>query len=363
MEVDDLCYRDMKEEVYLITGGTGCVGSKVVRDLAGRGARLILLCRDVLEPKITSLIKKVRKRNKNNHIYAVNCNLEHSSCVAAFVREWLKPKEPRRLDGIICCATYRPKGSRPFIESDCKDSIRKVNHLHQMYLLDRLRPAFLLQPSNRRVRIIIVTTGIYNGNLWKGYPPFKSRKNLFQLVNKKLTVNENVLSSWRLYFQSQNLLGLYGNWLQTQLYVSELVGPQNIDVLVVYPFDEFSEAYKNYWPRQHKRLSKISKKIKVLGILPKSRHSADYVRFALFYPFSKLKQSLPAVYYPKEQQDNKFSHYMGLRLKRNLDILRSYQRNQNFDLWGRAPLLPCCKRAIKDVANLTTFFTEEANCS
>lgn len=149
---------DLRDRVYLITGGTGSLGSEVVFELAKRGARLILLCRNAMETETTRFIKMTKRRFANQHIYGVSCNLRSSDEVHKVLRAWSAPKF-RRLDGIICCATDTHK--RHFTEERIpRASAFVVNFVLQRFLLSTICETMLQQPSDRDIRVVIVTSSI-----------------------------------------------------------------------------------------------------------------------------------------------------------------------------------------------------------
>lgn len=87
-----------------------------------------------------------------------------------------------------------------------------VNFVNQMFLLEELRFASLLQPSDRVVKIVIITNMDYKSDPWKNYSPFKksSPKNKIHQQIKKLIPKNEVRICWNLYSQSNYLFGFYG---------------------------------------------------------------------------------------------------------------------------------------------------------
>lgn len=244
---------DLSDRVYLITGGTGGLGSEVVAELAKRGARIILLCRNSHEPKNIALVATLKRRFQNNHIYAVSCDLHSEEAVNTFIWNWHRTNEPRRLDAIICCATHSKRIILHFSRSLEKDVV-KVNYLLQRYLVNGLCATLLLQPSHRDVRIIITTNSVcrnypnkpgdhinkflglrYGWDLWVSY------KRIFRKCSS--------CSYWQAFFVSQMLFGVYGRLLQRQLNAKKHSdgSRSRIKVGIVDPGFIRNKSLRNFW--------------------------------------------------------------------------------------------------------------------
>lgn len=305
-----LDYRDIRDQVYIITGGTGSLGSEIVAELAMKGARIILLCQDASEQLLKVAVEKAKTHFQNSNIYPMNCDLKCAECITKFVQEWLEPEAPRRLDGIIFCASY-PFNLDAGSPEELEECIVKVNHLHQMHLLCELRSAFFLQPSNRDLRIVIITHLSYDGNPWQNYPPSEQpqRTNFIQQVYRKRYPKKN--ESKKLYFQSKLLFGLSGDQIQEELSYGLDKYPSNINLFVVDSGLKVGRKYMSLWEWQNLSCEKVRRHISFCRSREFASPCANGVLHALFCPLSDLKRISPTTFYVdntciSEHINNKF---------------------------------------------------------
>lgn len=221
--------RDIKDHVYIVTGGTGCLGTEAVARLAILGARIILLCQDTSSLRTKCILAAATKIFGKNRIYGVECDLNCISCVTAFVNEWLKPEEPRRLDGIICSAFYLPD-NLTYPSSWQAARVINVNFFNQMHLIRELHQAYLLQPTTQEVRIVIVTSLRYKGDPLKNFPPTIEHANSFNRRIREVFDKNDNRNCINLFFQSQLLLALFGFNFRNELQKNNYL---NINVFVV----------------------------------------------------------------------------------------------------------------------------------
>lgn len=153
----------MHGKVILLTGGTSGIGASVARDLAGRGAQLILLVRSVSDGWTQDYITDLRAQTGNALIYAEECDLESLHSVRKFATKWIDNSPPRRLDQVILCAgvTGPMYGVRKVTTGDRVEQHLGVNYLANFLLLTILSPALRAQPSERDVRVIVATCTSY----------------------------------------------------------------------------------------------------------------------------------------------------------------------------------------------------------
>lgn len=291
---------DLSDRVYLITGGTGSLGSEVVVELAMRGARLILLCADLWEDGTLEFVANTRRRFQNKQIYALTCDLRSIISVDTFLSNWHRPKKPRRLDGIICCATTTDNFHKPKDGSPSKNTF-VVNYYLQRYLINGLRSTLLSQPSHRDVRIILITSSVC-----QEWPKTADEFFSTQLIQHGLCFNDFLLKAltkavrvycslcvtlWKCFYQSQLIFGLHGRLLQRQLN-EELRSdgsPSNIVVSIVDPGLIRNRTLWECCFDKH-RYSKSPSKLKqlVFNMMTRSCHfGARSIIYALFSP--KLK--------------------------------------------------------------------------
>lgn len=149
--------RGMHGRVVLVTGGTSGLGSAVVRDLATRGAQIILLVRKIDE-WTTEYVDQLRNECGSALIYVEHCDLSDFLSVRKFATKWIDNNPPRRLDMIVCCAaTALPPSVPRKVTKDGLESHLQINYLGHYHLLTLLSPAIRAQPPDRDVRIILTS--------------------------------------------------------------------------------------------------------------------------------------------------------------------------------------------------------------
>lgn len=220
------CDRNMHGRVFIVTGGTSGMGAEVVYQLALRGAQVVVLCRSTQDQWTIDYINDMRDRTNNNLIFAEPCDLSLLHSIRQFATTWLDTRQPRRLDGVVCCAAECiPRGSPRTLTVDGVESHMAVNYLAHYHLLTLLRPSLHVQPPDRDVRIVLTTCssqalGSVDSNdvLWEARPYPKS-------------------APWKIYGSSKLLLGMFGRLFQRDVnsYVRPDKAPCNIQVSIVNP--------------------------------------------------------------------------------------------------------------------------------
>ena len=86
--------RDLHGKVYMITGGTSGIGSELVKELAQRGAQLVLLTSQLEKDNsgavwITDYVDDLRDATGNPLIYVEQCDLSSLYSVRKFATKWL----------------------------------------------------------------------------------------------------------------------------------------------------------------------------------------------------------------------------------------------------------------------------------
>ncbi|GAP86350.1 putative retinol dehydrogenase 13 protein [Rosellinia necatrix] len=155
--------RNMHGRVIMVTGGTSGIGTAVVRELARRGAQIILLTRfPPSSPFLAEQIEELREQTKNHMIYAEQVDLGSLHSIRKFATKWIDNAPPRRLDMLILCAnTLAPPGGERIETEEGIEEMWMVNFLANFHLLGILSPALRAQPFDRDVRIIIPTCSSY----------------------------------------------------------------------------------------------------------------------------------------------------------------------------------------------------------
>ncbi|KAF2145590.1 uncharacterized protein K452DRAFT_221085 [Aplosporella prunicola CBS 121167] len=162
--------RKMHSKVVMITGGTAGVGAQVARELAIRGAQLVLLTQHELsDPFLVDYIMDMRAQTKNHLITAEHCDLSSLHSIRLFATKWVDNAPPRRLDMIVLCAnTLTPPGGKATTTKDGLESSWGLNYMANFHLLSILSPAIRAQPADRDVRILFSTCSSYMGGQLPG---------------------------------------------------------------------------------------------------------------------------------------------------------------------------------------------------
>ncbi|KAI1409598.1 NAD(P)-binding protein [Hypoxylon sp. FL1857] len=158
-----LAERNMHGRVVMITGGTSGIGAVVTRELAARGAQIVLLTRlPPSNPFLADYIGELRQSTNNQMIYAEQVDLTSLHSVRQFATKWIDNAPPRRLDMIIlCAATLTPPGRERTETDEGIEEMWMVNYLANFHLLGILSPALRAQPFDRDVRVILPTCSSY----------------------------------------------------------------------------------------------------------------------------------------------------------------------------------------------------------
>ncbi|TGJ83144.1 hypothetical protein E0Z10_g5634 [Xylaria hypoxylon] len=155
--------KNLHGRVVMITGGTSGIGTAVTRDLAQRGAQVILLTRlPPSNPFLADQIGELREQTKNQMIYTEQVDLSSLHDIRKFATKWIDNAPPRRLDMLILCAnTLTPPGGERLETDEGIEEMWMVNYLANFHLLGILSPALRAQPFDRDVRVIIPTCSSY----------------------------------------------------------------------------------------------------------------------------------------------------------------------------------------------------------
>lgn len=146
-------------------GGTSGIGAEVVKELATRGAQIILLTHHTpSDPFLVDYIEDLRTVTNNELIYAEQVDLSSLHSIRVFATKWVDNAPPRRLDMIILCANIMtPFFGKGQTTMDGLEAEWAVNYLSTFHLLSILSPAIRAQPPDRDVRIIFSTCNSYIG--------------------------------------------------------------------------------------------------------------------------------------------------------------------------------------------------------
>ncbi|XP_054857824.1 dehydrogenase/reductase SDR family member 13-like [Eublepharis macularius] len=125
----------LRGKTVLLTGGNSGIGKATALELARRGARVILACRN--KERAESAVHDIRRESGNNEVVSMSLDLANLSSVQSFVDAFLK-SEPR-LDILINNAGVENGGTSP----EGFNLAFQVNYLSHFLLthllLDRLK--------------------------------------------------------------------------------------------------------------------------------------------------------------------------------------------------------------------------------
>ncbi|XP_072051369.1 retinol dehydrogenase 12-like [Amphiura filiformis] len=129
----------------IITGGNSGIGKETAIDLARRGARVIIACRNPV--KAEEAVKEIQRRSGSSHVVYRHLDLSDQGSVRGFVEEYLQ-EEPR-LDYLINNAGIQkaPKGCRT---AEGYNMVFATNHFGS-FLLTLLLLDFLKKSSPSRI--------------------------------------------------------------------------------------------------------------------------------------------------------------------------------------------------------------------
>ncbi|KAF4583142.1 Dicer-like protein 1 [Ophiocordyceps camponoti-floridani] len=155
--------RPLHGKVVLLTGGTSGVGAQTARELAARGAQIVLLTREPpSDPFLADYVQDLRDATGNLLVYAEQVDLASLHSVRAFATKWIDNAPPRRLDMIVlCAAVVTPPGASRRETDEGIEHTWMVNFVANFHLLAILSPAIKAQPFDRDVRIVIATCSSY----------------------------------------------------------------------------------------------------------------------------------------------------------------------------------------------------------
>lgn len=228
--------RDMHGRVVIMTGGTSGVGAEIARELAQKGAQLILLVREHTT-YAAEFVNDLRAASGNELIYMETCDLNDLHSVRKFATKWLDNQPPRRLDTVICCAaTATPPTVERKYSRDGIEEMLQVNYLSHYHLLTLLEPALKVQPPDRDVRIVLTSCVAHvMADLDFSDLQFTRRK-------------YPTYSPWRAFGASKLLLNMFGYEYQRRLAAYERPdkAPCNVRVVMADPGMMRSPSFKRF---------------------------------------------------------------------------------------------------------------------
>ena len=144
--------KNMAGKLVVITGSNTGIGKETARDLAKRGARVILACRNLDKAKIA--VDDIIKTTANVNVVAKHCDLASFKSVRNFADDLIHSEEC--LDVLICNAGGGAAASGGNLTEDGFECQFQTNHLGHFLLVNLLLDLIKKSPSGR----IVVTSSL-----------------------------------------------------------------------------------------------------------------------------------------------------------------------------------------------------------
>eukprot|EP00088_Acartia_fossae_P048630 TRINITY_DN5307_c0_g2_i1.p1 TRINITY_DN5307_c0_g2~~TRINITY_DN5307_c0_g2_i1.p1 ORF type:complete len:329 (+),score=42.68 TRINITY_DN5307_c0_g2_i1:75-1061(+) len=134
-------------KVVIVTGGNTGLGAEVAKDIAARGATLILACRNWERTK--DFLGELRRKSGNNDVHFMKLDLASLHSVAEFCQEFTD--KYNRLDILICNAGVWIPMDKNLKTEDGFEIHVGTNHLGHFYLTHRLKQVLEATANSRTV--------------------------------------------------------------------------------------------------------------------------------------------------------------------------------------------------------------------
>lgn len=145
--------KSMEGKTVIITGANGGIGKETLRDLAKRGARIIMACRNLISAN--QVRDEIANESENRNIIAMKLDLSSMNSVREFAREFLAKEE--RLDVLIHNAGYANTFDKA-VSVDGIELTMATNH-YGPFLLTHLLIDVLKKSAPSR--IVVVASSFY----------------------------------------------------------------------------------------------------------------------------------------------------------------------------------------------------------
>ncbi|XP_041797500.1 retinol dehydrogenase 13 isoform X2 [Chelmon rostratus] len=180
------CTLRLDGKTVLITGANTGIGKETSRDLAGRGARVVMACRDLTRAEQAA--EEIRQATGNGNVVIRHLDLASLYSVRQFAKEFLDTED--RLDilinnaGVMMC----PK----WLTEDGFETQLAVNHLGHFLLTNLLLPKL---KSSAPSRVVTVSSIAHRGGRIDFDDLFFSRRRYSSLESYRQSKLANVLFS------------------------------------------------------------------------------------------------------------------------------------------------------------------------
>jgi NAD(P)-dependent dehydrogenase (short-subunit alcohol dehydrogenase family) len=144
----------MNDGVVLVTGGNSGIGYECARELARRGARVLIASRN--QDASAEAVKRIERESGQGRVTALPLELGSLAAVRAFAKE-IEARRVR-LRALVCNAGLQ-MNSGPKLTPDGFETTFAVNHLGHFLLVHLLLGRLLASAPSR---IVIVSSGVHD---------------------------------------------------------------------------------------------------------------------------------------------------------------------------------------------------------
>ncbi|CAJ0586042.1 unnamed protein product, partial [Mesorhabditis spiculigera] len=153
-------HEELTGKTYIVTGATSGIGLETTRELAKRGARVVMACRN--REKCVQVRRDVVLETRNKQVYCRQCDLEDFDSIRNFVAKLSKGKfELDRIDGVLHNAAMMQ--TQRDINKDGIEKTLATNHMGSFLLTALLLDKLLAQ--KQPVRLVFVNSNVIDRNL------------------------------------------------------------------------------------------------------------------------------------------------------------------------------------------------------
>lgn len=137
------CNTDVTGKVILITGGNSDIGKEYVLEMASRGAKVIMACRNV--EKANTIAQEIALQTGNDQIFVEKCDL---GCLANVAQCCQRIKQQQlRIDVLVCFAAAVGNAVQDSKTDDGFETQFQCNYLSHFLMIQMLLD--LLKPTSR----------------------------------------------------------------------------------------------------------------------------------------------------------------------------------------------------------------------
>lgn len=167
------CKKRMDGKTVLITGGNAGLGLESAKNIAARGARIILACRNVQSGQ--DAMREILQETGNSNVIVLRLDTSSLTSVREFAGHVLKTEE--RLDVLLLNAGIAGVNSRR-VSEDGNELTMATNHLGHFLLTNLLTPLLELSAPSR----VVITASDAHRQAWLDIEDIQQEKFYFRLL-------------------------------------------------------------------------------------------------------------------------------------------------------------------------------------